>query len=159
MALFDFFKKNKEKERFLRKQKEKKAKDKPSVFSGKKAGGKEAVVFDELKPIRKKTKNKEEVILKTSEPKSEILVLKQPYITEKTTDLREKQNAYAFKVLRGANKIMIKRAVEILYKTKVEKVNIVKKPPKQMFVKGKKGRKPGFKKAIVFLKEGEKIEV
>jgi large subunit ribosomal protein L23 len=81
------------------------------------------------------------------------------HITEKGTQLAG-QNKYLFKVEPGANKIEIKRAVESFFKVKVVKVNT-------MNYAGKKrrertihyGKKPDWKRAVVTLKEGDKIEL
>jgi large subunit ribosomal protein L23 len=81
-----------------------------------------------------------------------------PHITEKGTAL-EKMGKYIFKVSKDANKIVIKKAVEKLYKVKVKNVNILKMPSKFRQVGEHEGRKPGFKKAIVTLEKGERIEV
>lgn len=88
--------------------------------------------------------------------KSRVLI--QPYITEKGISLEEK-NQYVFRVEKKANKIQVKNIIEDMYKVKVEKVMIAKKPAKTKFFRGRAGKKPGFKKAIVKLKAGEKIEL
>lgn len=85
------------------------------------------------------------------------MILK-PHITEKGTVLEE-QGKYLFKVARSANKAEVKGAIEKLYKVKVEKVHVLKMPSKFRQVGKYEGRKPGFKKAIVTLKEGERIEM
>jgi len=81
-----------------------------------------------------------------------------PHITEKATDLSEK-NQYVFKVDRKANKNEVKKAVEDLYKVKVQDVKIINIPAKRRQVGGISGWKKGYKKAIVRVKEGQKIEV
>ena len=86
------------------------------------------------------------------------LILVKPHITEKGTLLKEK-NQYVFSVERRAAKTEIKKAIENLYKVKVEKVMTLKKPAKKIFTKNKEGLKPGFKKAVVKLKKGQKIEL
>ncbi|MBU1289669.1 50S ribosomal protein L23 [Patescibacteria group bacterium] len=89
-------------------------------------------------------------------------VIKEPHITEKASYLGE-QNKYAFKIYPKANKSEVKKAVEALYGTKVEKVNIIHSAPKKRRVGRSEGwrggLKKGFKKAIVTLKKGEKIEI
>lgn len=86
-------------------------------------------------------------------------VLLRPLLTEKITALREAKNKVGFLVRPDANRIQIKRAVESTLKVRVECVNV-------MNVKGKikrlgkfSGRRPSWKKAIVTLKEGEKLEL
>lgn len=85
-------------------------------------------------------------------------VLRQPHITEKTAKAAE-ENKYIFSVAVLANKVKIKRAVEDRYKVKVETVNIINMPGKERRRGKISGWKPGTKKAIVTLKEGQKIEV
>lgn len=80
-------------------------------------------------------------------------------LTEKATLLSEKYNKYVFEVAPRANKIQIKAAVESLFKKKVASVNTsnyagkAKRERRADF-----GRTPHWKKAIVTLKEGEKID-
>ena len=81
-----------------------------------------------------------------------------PHITEKSTFLNEK-GVYVFKIKPSINKIMVKRAVKSNYGVTPAKVRIVNMPPKQIFVKRRRAVKSGFKKAIVYLKTGEKITI
>ena len=76
--------------------------------------------------------------------------------TEKTT-LYEPEGKYLFLVNNSANKIQIKRAVEQLYKVKVQSVNTFIQSGKLKKVRYQLGRTPDVKKAIVSLKEGQKI--
>ncbi len=81
-------------------------------------------------------------------------------LTEKATLLSEKHNQYVFRVSPRANKLEIKRAIEVLFKKTVVDVNTAN-------VAGKKkrertasfGRRANWKKAIVTLKEGEKLDL
>lgn len=86
-------------------------------------------------------------------------IVKHPIITEKSTQLAQ-ENKYVFCVDKYANKNQIKKAIEEIYNVKVEKVYIVHIPPKRrryrFFIEGYKS---GYKKAIVKLKEGEKIAI
>lgn len=84
-------------------------------------------------------------------------VLRAPVITERSTALAE-QGAYVFHVRGNAAKPQIKRAVEELYHTKVTRVRISNTKPKRRRMRGVVGVKPGYKKAIVTLEEGKKIE-
>ncbi|MBU4473072.1 MAG: 50S ribosomal protein L23 [Candidatus Omnitrophica bacterium] len=79
--------------------------------------------------------------------------------TEKSTNLYEPQAKYLFLVDKVSNKIQIKRAVEEIYKVKVKEVNTLIAPGKLKRVSYQSGRTPDLKKAIVTLKEGQKIEV
>ncbi|WP_406615737.1 50S ribosomal protein L23 [Mycoplasmopsis hyopharyngis] len=84
-------------------------------------------------------------------------IIKKPIQTEKTNLLQANNNVVTFEVNWYANKFQVAKAVEFIFKVKVEKVNLIKvdKKPKRV------GRFNGFtnryKKAYVFLKEGEKI--
>jgi large subunit ribosomal protein L23 len=69
-----------------------------------------------------------------------------------------KLGKYLFCVNKVANKIQIKRAVEVIYNVKVEEVNTVISPGKWRRVGKSEGRKPDWKKAVVTLKSGYKIE-
>jgi large subunit ribosomal protein L23 len=85
-------------------------------------------------------------------------VLLEPWITEKSHQAME-LNKYIFKITGRGDKNKIKKSIESLYKVTVEKVNIVNIPPKKKFVGRKEGKKPGYKKATITLKEGDKIEL
>ena len=81
-------------------------------------------------------------------------------LTEKSISvLRDKFNKYVFRVNPRANKIQIKDAVERLYQKKVVDVNTCNYAGKEKRVRGPLGRRPHWKKAIVTLAEGEKIEL
>ncbi len=77
--------------------------------------------------------------------------------TEKTTDY-ESMGKYLFLVDSSANKIQIRRAVEQLYKVKVSAVNTFVSAGKLKRVRYQIGKTPDLKKAVVTLKEGQKIE-
>jgi len=81
-----------------------------------------------------------------------------PYVTEKATLLNE-YGAYAFRVHGDANKTQIKKGVESLYKVHVTDVRVIRLPSKVRNVGRNIGVKSGFKKAIVRLKKGDKIDV
>lgn len=68
-------------------------------------------------------------------------------------------NKYLFAVSKGANKIEIRKAIEDIYKVKVNSVNTVMMRGKAKRVRYAVGMTPDWKKAIVTLKEGSKIEV
>ncbi len=85
-------------------------------------------------------------------------VLFSPHITEKATDLSA-SDKYVFKVWPKSNKIEIKKAIESIYGVDVEKVNIVKIPRKRRRVGRTMGWTKGYKKAIISVKKGQKIEI
>jgi large subunit ribosomal protein L23 len=86
-------------------------------------------------------------------------VLEKPLVTEKSMEALQESNRVSFKVRRNANKIEVRKAVEKIFEVTVESVNVVT-------VRGKKkrfgkniGQSKDWKKAIVKLKEGDKIEL
>ena len=85
-------------------------------------------------------------------------IIQGPIITEKTMALKEKNNQYTFKVLKSANKIEIKQAVEEIFKVKVVSVNTINGLPKRARVGQHVGFKPAYKKAIVRLEKDNKID-
>jgi len=80
-----------------------------------------------------------------------------PVITEKSTQRKERFKEICFEVSRDANKIEIKKAVEQLFKTRVESVRTQKKTGKIKRVGRNSGKTKDWKKAYVKLKEGEKM--
>lgn len=90
-------------------------------------------------------------------------VLIRPRITEKVNTQMEKNNRYTFVVDKKANKDQIKTAIEQFYNVKVANVNTAIVPAKNKSRYTKTGfvtgRKPGYKKAIVTLLEGESIDL
>ncbi len=88
------------------------------------------------------------------------LLIKKPWITEKATAAAEKANQYIFLVEKKATKPEIKKAVAALYKVEVTDVNVVNRPPKRKrFGGARKGVQEGYRKAIVTVKEGQKIDI
>jgi large subunit ribosomal protein L23 len=85
-------------------------------------------------------------------------IIKAPIVTEQSTKLIESQNRYTFKVDRKANKVEIKKAVELIFKVKVLSVNTVNVLPKYKKMGKYEGFKPAYKKAVVKLAEGQKID-
>ena len=86
------------------------------------------------------------------------LILRGPHVTEKSGFLNS-FNQYVFKVASRSNKIEIKKAVEKMYGVKVERVMISVVPSKARRLGRQEGERSGFKKAIVKLAEGQKIDV
>jgi len=85
-------------------------------------------------------------------------VLRRPLITEKNTALQA-QGKYAFEVARGSNKPQIKQAVEKAFKVKVTAVNVMTMPSKRRRVGRRQVLTQSWKKAVVTLKTGDKIEL
>ena len=97
--------------------------------------------------------------VKTSgESLSASLCIKRPRLTEKSGLQAENSQIYTFEITPRATKTMVKKAIVEMYKVTPIKVNITKLPSKNVFVRGRKGVKSGVKKAVVYLKKGDKIE-
>lgn len=87
-------------------------------------------------------------------------ILKTPRITEKAAYATEK-GMYVFEVTQDATKRDVVAAVKAVYNVTPRKVNVVVKQPRKFVsrFRGRSGTKSGMKKAYVFLKKGEKIDV
>ena len=135
MALFDIFKKKK--------------KDKAEKLVKEKVEKKEEK--KEAKPVKK-------VKIKKIEDAFPYTVIDHQHITEKAGDLMT-LNKYTFRIFRNANKDMVRKAIEKLYGVKVKSVNVINVPSKAMRLGRFEGTKGGYKKAIITLQEGYKIEL
>jgi len=147
MALLDFLK-NRKKEGKINKPKERK-KEKPEK--------KEVVV--------KKEEKEKPAAPKSTQPKRQrkitgdsVRFLKSPHIAEKSTDLL-RNNQYVFRVWPRANKVEIKKAIESIFKVDVVGMQIVNLPKKRRRLGRTEGFTKGYKKAIVRIREGQKIEI
>ena len=85
-------------------------------------------------------------------------VLLAPVVSEKSYELIE-NGKNSFRVHPDAHKTQVRQAVEELFDVRVERVNILKVQPKPKRRGLKRGKKPGWKKAIVQLREGDSIEI
>jgi len=85
-------------------------------------------------------------------------VLRRPLITEKNTALQA-QNKYTFEIAKEANKPQVKEAVEKAFKVKVTSVNMITMPGKTKIVGRRQVLTQSWKKAVVTLKPGNKIEI
>ncbi|MGH7483708.1 MAG: 50S ribosomal protein L23 [Longimicrobiales bacterium] len=88
---------------------------------------------------------------------SEVII--RPVVTERSTLMADEHNVYAFIVVRNANKIEIRRAVEDLFDVRVAAVRTMNYRGKWRRVGRSTGRRAAYKKAIVQLAEGERIDV
>jgi len=155
MALLKIFKKKPEKKEKTEKKpvkaksevKQKKVKEEKKDATKKSS----SVSAAEKKPAEKRVK----AASKQSELASRLLI--KPVITEKTTMLQAR-GCYAFAVARQANKISIKQAVRDLYGVTPVRVNIIRLPGKQTRYGRTVGKTKSWKKALVYLKPGDKIE-
>lgn len=84
-------------------------------------------------------------------------IIKNPRVTEKASVAFE-QNVYTFDVAPGANKSEIGKAILALYKVKPVKINVLTLPRKRVTSRGQNGVRGGGRKALVYLKKGDKIE-
>jgi len=84
--------------------------------------------------------------------------IKQPHISEKATDLAERDQ-YTFEISPSYNKSEVKKAVEGIYGVDVLSVNIIKIPAKKRRLGKTEGFRKAYKKAVVKIKEGQKIEI
>ena len=90
--------------------------------------------------------------------KNRYSVLKKPLITEKSNIMKEELNQIAFAVDPRANKIEIKEAVAKLFNVKVLKGRTLNRLGKRKRLGRSEGKKSDWKKAVVTLKEGERID-
>jgi len=95
--------------------------------------------------------------MSTTDPRHYDIVVS-PIITEKATNASER-NQVMFKVARNATKPQIKEAVEKLFDVKVKSVNTLVRKGKHKAFRGRLGEQSDFKKAIVTLEEGHRIDV
>jgi len=145
MSIFDFLKRKKE----VEKSKKKTEKKVDKVLVGEKTGKKEkAISASKITESKKVSKDK----------RFSYEVVKEPHISEKSTDLA-KDNKYVFKVYDGVNKKEIQKSISGIYRVDVLGVNIIKIPPKKRRIGKTQGFRKGYVKAIVKLKEGQKIEI
>ncbi len=86
-------------------------------------------------------------------------VLISPILSEKSVTIKDKQNRYTFRVNPKANKSEIKKAIEALFKVKVSAVRTANLPGKLHKVGRYEGYRSDWKKAIVTVKAGQKIDM
>src|SRR4030042_1648701 len=124
------------------------------------------------RPPKKEKTTKKEIIKKEAPPKAESVkkpplkkrpgeiykVLKEPHISEKATQFFD-DGKYTFRIFPWANKIEVKKAINDLYGVRVKDVRIINIKAKTRTLRGMEGKKHGYKKAIVTLGSGEKIEI
>lgn len=143
MALFDIFKKDK------KRKSEQKLTKRPSKGALK------------MPPLKEKTSGEKKVSQEGArEGQSELasLTILSPHITEKSSLLSE-GGVYVFRVAANANKSQVWRAVKELYGLNARKVGITNIPSKKKMHRNRVGWKSGYKKATVYLKKGEKIDI
>lgn len=104
----------------------------------------------------KTKKNTKEVVVKEKEEKKSHPLILGPRITEKSA-LSSEKGAYVFNVSEKANKNELKKAIKEVYGVTPERISITQITDKKVTRRGKKGVKRGGKKAVVYLKKGDKI--
>ena len=144
MAFKDIFKKKQEEKKQVKAVKEKK--------EVKKEIKKEKPVSPVSEVVSRPLKKKERTM--NHGPVS----LRSLHVTEKASDLL-KDNRYVFKVFPEANKTEIKKSIESLYGVNVINVRTINVPRKARRMGKQTGWRKGYKKAIIKIKEGQKIEV
>ena len=174
MSLLDIFKKKEEKKSNIEKKSEAEKKVKKNLHSVSvgKIKTEKNNRQEKKKKIDKKPRKKEDFKMdksalnrlgatkgkKRQTFKDSYRVLDAPHISEKATNLGEK-NKYIFKVKRGTNKIEIKKAINSIYGVEVVDVKIINVKRKKRKLGNRVGWKKGYKKAIVKIKEGQKIDL
>jgi large subunit ribosomal protein L23 len=86
-------------------------------------------------------------------------VILRPLMTEKSTLLKEAQNQVLFKVVSDANKVEIRQAVEAIFNVKVRDVRTMVMEGKLKRMGKHEGKRPSWKKAVVSLQPGHKIDL
>lgn len=85
-------------------------------------------------------------------------ILEKPLVTEKSTMMQEHGNRVMFQVNRNANKLQIKEAVQNIFNVTVLDVNTINVKPRSKRFGRHQGQTKAWKKAIVLLKEGDRID-
>ena len=120
--------------------------------------------FNKKKDTEKKKESVDEtaVVPATTVPQAgdsaSYTVIRGPHVTEKASNFVA-SGKYVFRVGTDANKFEIRRSIEKLYKVKVDNVHVINMPSKFRQVGRHQGVRSGFRKAIVTLQKGEKIDI
>lgn len=110
----------------------------------------------ETKKTEDKAEKKKEIQEAVKEIKSSLIV--SPRLTEKASNLSS-GNVYTFNVKDSATKITLAKEIEKTYKVKPLKITMINHPREAVFARNNHGFKSGFKKALVTLKKGDKIDL
>jgi large subunit ribosomal protein L23 len=117
-------------------------------------------IFGDSKKKTKQEKTEKEPTtapVKKATPAQQFFTLKSPVVSEKSVN-GNATGKYTFIVNDTVNKVQIKQAVESRYGVKVSGVRVITIPGKKVMVRRREGWRPGFKKAIVSLPQGQRIE-
>ncbi len=82
-----------------------------------------------------------------------------PRITEKATMKADTENVFVFEITSDATKHKVRKAITAMYNVVPVKVSVARNPGKTVFYRGRIGNHSGVKKAYVYLKKGDKIEI
>ncbi len=128
--------------------------------SSKGSQGQGKVAEPEMEQSAREIAKEEKPAISSQAPRHTFVrALSRPHVTEKAAALAQ-QNRYVFRVFPDATKNQIKQAVEQSYQVDVEKVWVMDVPAKKVRLGRKReGVRQGYKKAIVKVKKGQKIEV
>ena len=85
-------------------------------------------------------------------------ILIRPRITEKATFLQNEGNVYTFEIGNSTTKKEVAKAIKDIYKVTPLKIRTIMLPRKKVLVRGKIGSQSAIKKALVYLKKGDKID-
>lgn len=85
-------------------------------------------------------------------------VILKPIVTEKSSR-EQASGVYAFAVAPTANKHLVRAEIIKTHKVTPRRINIINTPTKRVLVRGKVGRRPGYKKALVYLKSGDSLNL
>ncbi|MBD3359702.1 MAG: 50S ribosomal protein L23 [Candidatus Buchananbacteria bacterium] len=160
MSFLDKFKKKQKQEKQeaaskkeTKKEAEKKVKDKEAEYETLKAK-----TESDLPVAPVKSKEAKSAKSKKEDTAEAYKILIKPLVTEKATDLAN-FNKYCFEIAKNANKIEIQKAIKNLYGVDPLNVNIINMRGKRVRYGRVSGKKKNWKKAIVTLKQGDKIEI
>ena len=112
---------------------------------------------EETKSTKKESK-KEKEVKKEVEKENKTTLILSPRLTEKASNLSS-GNVYTFNVKDSATKITLTKEIQNVYKVKPLKITIINHPREATFFRNNLGYKSGFKKALVTLKKGDKIDL
>lgn len=161
MSIFDIFKKSKKESKKLEAKETQKKTTQKETPKKQTADIKKQSLDEVLRPQAPAQKQASSERAKRVEKKQfsdAYKILTSPHVTEKSGLLAE-QNSYVFKVSPSANKQEIKKAVQDLYGVAIQKVAVINIPRKARRLGRNQGFKSGYRKAMVKLAEGEKIEI
>ena len=144
MALLDFLNKKKDSEK-AKSLKDSKAKPEKKADKVALVKPKETSTLPEAKKYSKESDFSYEVV-------------REPHISEKSTNLSQ-ENKYVFKIYKNSNKLEIKKAIEGTYGVNVTAVNIIKIPKKKRRLGKTEGFRKSYSKAVITIKEGQRIEI